>query len=180
LEGRVAIVTGGSSGFGRATAVRLASEGAKILVADLDRPGGEETIGFVGQIGGEGELFVGDIATQEGATRMMQHAVDRFGAADILVNNAGIAPQGESGRTWDMSEEAWDRVLRINLKSIYLCSRACIPHMLAKGKGAIVKCRFDRGVAHRQQRRLRRCEERNTRLHASGGDRARGAECPRQ
>lgn len=138
LEGRVAIVTGGSSGFGRATALRLASEGAKILVGDLDAPGGEETVGLVGQIGGEGDLCIGDIATPEGAANLIAQALARFGTVDILVNNAGIAPQGEAGRTWDMSEESWDRVLRINLKSVYLCARAAIPTMLARGKGAIV------------------------------------------
>jgi NAD(P)-dependent dehydrogenase (short-subunit alcohol dehydrogenase family) len=138
LDGRIAIVTGGSSGFGRATAVRLASEGAKILVADLDEPNGQETLGLVGQVGGESDLFVGDIATPEGAAAMYDRTLERFGTVDILVNNAGIEPQGEAGRTWDMSEESWDRVIRVNLKSIYLCSRAVIPTMIAKGKGSIV------------------------------------------
>jgi 3-oxoacyl-[acyl-carrier protein] reductase len=138
LEGRVAIVTGASSGFGRATAIRLASEGAKILAADLDEEKGHETVGFVGQSGGESGLFIGDIATEDGARAMVRRALDLFGTVDILVNNAGIAPEGEDGRTWDVAEDSWDRVLRVNLKSIYLCSRAALPTMIAKGKGSIV------------------------------------------
>ena len=138
LEGRVAIVTGGSSGFGRATAVRLASEGAKVLVADLDEGNGRETVGLVGQIGGESDLFIGDIATEAGAASMVRRAQDLFGTVDILVNNAGIAPEGEDGRTWDAPEDSWDRVIRVNLKSIYLCTRAALPTMIAKGKGSVV------------------------------------------
>jgi NAD(P)-dependent dehydrogenase (short-subunit alcohol dehydrogenase family) len=138
LEGRIAVVTGASSGFGRATSIRLASEGAKILAADLDEGNGRDTLGLVGQVGGEAELFVGDIATEAGASAMVRRALDLFGAVDILVNNAGIAPDGESGRTWDVPEESWDRLIRVNLKSIYLCSRAALPTMIARKKGAIV------------------------------------------
>jgi NAD(P)-dependent dehydrogenase (short-subunit alcohol dehydrogenase family) len=138
LEGRVAIVTGGSSGFGRATAVRLASEGAKVVIGDLDAERGHETVGLVGQIGGQCELFVGDIATASGATAMAERAQAVFGSIDILVNNAGVAPEGEAGRSWDATEESWDRVIRINLKSVYLCTRAVLPVMIAKGKGSVV------------------------------------------
>jgi NAD(P)-dependent dehydrogenase (short-subunit alcohol dehydrogenase family) len=138
LEGRVAIVTGASSGFGRATAIRLASEGANVLAADLDEAGGRDTVGLVGQAGGEADLFIGDIATESGANAMVRRALDLFGTVDILVNNAGIAPEGEDGRTWDVPEDSWDRLIRVNLKSIYLCSRAAIPTMIAKGKGAVV------------------------------------------
>jgi NAD(P)-dependent dehydrogenase (short-subunit alcohol dehydrogenase family) len=138
LEGRVAIVTGASSGFGRATSIRLASEGARVLAADLDEGGGRETVGLVGQIGGESDLFIGDIATEAGATAMVKRALDLFGTVDILVNNAGIAPEGADGRTWDVPEDSWDRLIRVNLKSIYLCTRAAVPTMIAKGKGAVV------------------------------------------
>jgi NAD(P)-dependent dehydrogenase (short-subunit alcohol dehydrogenase family) len=134
----VAVVTGASSGFGRATALRLASEGAHVLVADLDEDGGHETVGLVGQIGGLSELVVCDVGTAGGAEAMTRAALARFGGLDILVNNAGIRPEGETGRSWDVAEEGWDRVIRVNLKSIYLCSRQAIPLMIAKGKGAIV------------------------------------------
>jgi NAD(P)-dependent dehydrogenase (short-subunit alcohol dehydrogenase family) len=138
LEGRVAIVTGASSGFGRATSIRLASEGARVLAADLDEAGGRETVGLVGQIGGESDLFIGDIATEAGASAVVKRTLDLFGTVDILVNNAGIAPEGADGRTWDVPEDSWDRLIRVNLKSIYLCTRAAVPTMIAKGKGAVV------------------------------------------
>ena len=109
LDGRIAIVTGGSSGFGRATAVRLASEGAKILVADLDEPNGQETLGLVGQVGGESDLFVGDIATPEGAAAMYDRTLERFGTVDILVNNAGIEPQGEAACRAATAHESMQR-----------------------------------------------------------------------
>jgi len=137
LSDRIAIVTGGSSGFGRATAVRFAEEGARVVVADLDEEWGNETIALVEAAGGEGSLIVGDIATAEGAGRAVEYAVERFGALHILVNNAGIA-QNVDGDTWDSSEETWDQILRVNLKSVFLCSRAAIPHLLARGGGAVV------------------------------------------
>jgi NAD(P)-dependent dehydrogenase (short-subunit alcohol dehydrogenase family) len=137
LDGRVAIVTGASSGFGRATAVRLADEGASVVVADLDEQGGEETVALVEKAGGEAELVVGDIATEPGARRAVEQTVARFGTVDVLVNNAGIAPP-EKRDSWDAPLDSWDRVLRVNLTSVYLCSRAVIPVLLAKGRGSVV------------------------------------------
>jgi len=137
LDGRIAIVTGAASGFGRATAVRLAEEGASVLVADVDGRGGEESVALVEKAGGQAELVVGDIATEAGARQAVEQAVARFGTVDVLVNNAGIAPP-ERGDSWDAAEDSWDRVIRINLKSVYLCSRAAIPVMLAQGRGSIV------------------------------------------
>jgi NAD(P)-dependent dehydrogenase (short-subunit alcohol dehydrogenase family) len=137
LDGRIAIVTGASSGFGRAIAVRLAEEGASVVVADLDEAPGEETVALVEKAGGAGELVVGDVATDAGARTLVERAQARFGTVDILVNNAGIAPP-ERGETWDAPEDSWDRVIRVNLKSVYLCSRAVIPVLLAKGTGSIV------------------------------------------
>jgi NAD(P)-dependent dehydrogenase (short-subunit alcohol dehydrogenase family) len=137
LDGRIAIVTGASSGFGRATAVRLAEEGAHVVVADLDERGGEESVALVEKAGSEAILVIGDIATEAGARAVLDQALTRFGTVDILVNNAGVAPP-EQHDTWDAPEDSWDRVLRINLKSIYLNSRAVIPVLVAKGGGSIV------------------------------------------
>jgi NAD(P)-dependent dehydrogenase (short-subunit alcohol dehydrogenase family) len=137
LDGRVVIVTGGSSGFGRATAVRVAGEGAHVLVADLDEAGGEERVHLVEHARREADLVVGDVATEDGARRVADRARERFGRIDVLVNNAGIAPP-EPSDSWDAPEESWDRVLRINLKSVYLNSRAVIPTMIEQGGGSIV------------------------------------------
>ena len=126
LAGKVAIVTGGSSGFGRATAVRFAEEGARVVIADLDEAGGKETGRQVAAAGSEAELVVGDISTLAGA-RARSSARSRASAGlDVLVNNAGIA-QTDARDTWDAAEETWDRVIRVNLRSVYACSKAAIP-----------------------------------------------------
>jgi NAD(P)-dependent dehydrogenase (short-subunit alcohol dehydrogenase family) len=135
--GKTAIITGASSGFGRATAVRFAAEGARIVVADLDEAGGAETARLVLQAGSDAEVVVGDISTDEGAAAMVDRAVRRFAGVDVLVNNAGIS-QSDVRDTWNAPPETWDRVIQTNLKSVYVCSRATIPHLLEAGGGAIV------------------------------------------
>jgi NAD(P)-dependent dehydrogenase (short-subunit alcohol dehydrogenase family) len=137
LNGKVAIVTGSASGFGRATAARLAEEGATVVVADLDAAGGAETVDMVTRLGARAELVVADISTLAGAKETVDRATDRFGGLDILVNNAGIA-QGTERNTWDCDEEVWDRVIQINLKSVYACTKAAVPRMRARGGGAVV------------------------------------------
>ena len=137
LDGSVAIVTGGSSGFGRAIATRVAREGANVVIADLDEPGGKESVGLVKDAGSEAELVVADISTQSGARAVVERTLERFGTVNVLVNNAGIAP-GESTDSWDAPEASWDRVIQVNLKSVFLCSRAAIPVMIANGGGSIV------------------------------------------
>src|SRR5690606_10738390 len=114
LADKVAIVTGAASGFGRETALRFAEEGASVVVGDLDDAGGRETVASIQKAGGRAELVVGDVATAEGAAALVERAREAFGGLHVLVNNAGIA-QKERGSTWDMAEEVWDRVIRINL-----------------------------------------------------------------
>ena len=137
LEKKIAIVTGGSSGFGRATAERFAREGARVVIADLDEQGGNETCRRVAAAGADAELVVGDISALDGARRAVERAVARFGGLDVLVNNAGIA-QTDLKDTWEASEDVWDRVIRVNLRSVYACSKAAIPVMLERGRGSIV------------------------------------------
>ena len=137
LEGRIAIVTGASSGFGRATATRFAEEGARIVVADLDEEGGKETCRLVSATGSDAELVVGDISTLAGAARAVERARARFGGLDVLVNNAGIA-QMDLEDSWNTSEETWDRVIRVNLRSVYACAKAAIPVLLERGRGSVV------------------------------------------
>jgi NAD(P)-dependent dehydrogenase (short-subunit alcohol dehydrogenase family) len=134
LGGKVAIITGAASGFGRTTALHFASEGAGVVVVDLDEP---RAIATVEEIGSGARLVVGDVSTSETAARAVATAVDEFGRLDVLVNNAGIA-QTEMRDTWDTAEDVWDRVVQVNLRSVYACSRAAIPQMLEAGSGAIV------------------------------------------
>jgi NAD(P)-dependent dehydrogenase (short-subunit alcohol dehydrogenase family) len=138
LEGKVGIVTGSASGFGRTTALRFAEEGARVVVVDVDGAKAAETVELIAGAGGEGHLAVEDIATVAGARAAVDAAVGRFGGVDVLVNNAGISQSEPPRDTWDAEEEIWDRLVRVNLKSVYACCRAAIPRLLERGGGAIV------------------------------------------
>jgi NAD(P)-dependent dehydrogenase (short-subunit alcohol dehydrogenase family) len=137
LSGKIAVITGAASGFGRATSVRFAEEGARVVVADLHAERAEETASLVKKAGSQAEIVVGDIATREGAELAISTCLARFGGIDILVNNAGIASHRMTD-TWNVSDEDWDRILRVNLKSVFLCSRAAINAMLERNGGSIV------------------------------------------
>ena len=100
LRDKVAIVTGGSSGFGRATSIRFGEEGARVVVADLDEAWGKQTVALVEQAGGQASLVVADVATTAGAGAVVGHALERFGSLDVLVNNAGIA-QRDPEDSWN-------------------------------------------------------------------------------
>jgi NAD(P)-dependent dehydrogenase (short-subunit alcohol dehydrogenase family) len=134
LEGKVAIVTGAASGFGRTTAIRFAREGARVVVVDLDEPRGHEV---VAELGDAACLVVGDVSSFGVAQQAVATAQEQFGGLHVLVNNAGIV-QGDDRDTWDTSEDMWDRVLRVNLRSVYVCSKAAIPVMIGARTGSVV------------------------------------------
>lgn len=132
LEGRVAVVTGGGSGIGLATARRFASEGAKVVVADLDPATGKAA---ADQVGG---LFVQvDVTDEEQVKALFQTTVDTYGKLDIAFNNAGISPPDDDS-ILTTGIEAWERVQKVNLTSVYLCCKYALPHMQANGKGSII------------------------------------------
>jgi len=137
FEHRVVIVTGAASGFGEATALGFARRGAQVVVVDLDEPRGAATVEALQAVGPGAELVVGDVSTSETARRAVATALEAYGRLDVLVNNAGIV-QGDMRDTWDTEEATWDRVLQVNLRSIYVCSRAAIPVMVEAGRGSIV------------------------------------------
>jgi NAD(P)-dependent dehydrogenase (short-subunit alcohol dehydrogenase family) len=134
-QDRVAIVTGGASGIGRAAARLLASEGARVCVADLDGAGAERVAKEIGEAGGEAFGCSADCATVEGNDEMVRRTVDQYGALHIAYLNAGIA-RGSTIRGGDL--DVWDEVISVNLRGVYLGMRAMVEPMIAQGGGSIV------------------------------------------
>jgi NAD(P)-dependent dehydrogenase (short-subunit alcohol dehydrogenase family) len=140
LEGKVAIVTGAGSratgiGNGRATAVLFAREGARVLLVDQHSGAAEETLAMITDEGGAGEVFAADVTNAADCRAMVERAVQQWGRLDILDNNVGI---GGAGSVVGVSEEDWDRVMAVNVKSMMLASKYAIPAMTAAGGGAII------------------------------------------
>ena len=138
LEGKVAIVTGGGSGLGRAGALALAREGARVLVADLNGDTAAETAARIAQAGGAAKAFTADAGKAADAERTVRAAVGEFGALHVLYNNAGIAIPFQDGFTPAVEPEVWDRVIRVNLSSVFYCSKYAIPEIAAAGGGTII------------------------------------------
>ena len=137
LEGKVALVTGGGSGIGRASAEAFAREGARVVVADLSESNALETAAKIGEGGGEAATAIGDVTDGADAEAMVRAAVDRYGRLDVLLNSAGITSR--HGSLKDASpEEAWDKVIDINLKGTWMVSWHAVPEMERSGGGSIV------------------------------------------
>ncbi|GAA1289841.1 3-oxoacyl-ACP reductase [Saccharothrix xinjiangensis] len=132
LEGRVAVVTGGGSGIGLASAKRLASEGARVVVADVDGDAGKAAADAV-----DGLFVQVDVTDEEQVRALFQTAVDTYGSLDVAFNNAGISPPDDDS-ILTTGIEAWDRVQKVNLTSVYLCCKHAIPHMLSRGRGSVI------------------------------------------
>ncbi len=135
FEGRVALITGGGSGLGRATALRLASEGAAVVVADINPDGGRETCRLIGAEGGRALFVQADVTRAADAEKMVAETVEAFGRLDVLVPSAGV---GAGGTVVDVSEQDWDRVVDLDLKGVFLSCKFAVPAMLETGGGAIV------------------------------------------
>ncbi len=136
IRGKVAVVTGAGSGIGRATAVRLAREGASIIVADLDNTGGRETAGRIAAAGGAATAVHADVTRETDARRMLATAEERYGGLDILCNNAGITT-GTLDFTQATSDQ-WQRVIDVNLRAVILGTHLALPLLRRRGGGAIV------------------------------------------
>ena len=136
LSGQVAIVTGGGSGQGRASSLLFAQEGAKVVVADVNADGAEETAQLINRNeGGQATALRADVTRAGDAQSMVDAAVSNYGRLDILINNAGMTLfKGID----DTSEEDWDRIVNTNLKGVFLCCKAAIPAMRESGGGSIV------------------------------------------
>lgn len=141
LDGKAALITGAGRGIGRATALLFAREGARVAAADVSEQGAAETAALIEQAGGKAIALGCDVTAPEQVGRMVDAAVSAFGRLDCAFNNAGIAAfqVGAGGKkTADWSEEAFDRMIAVNLKGVWLCMRAELERMAAQGAGAIV------------------------------------------
>ena len=135
LQDRVAIVTGGGSGIGRGTCFRLSEEGARIAVFDVNLEAAEDTAREIASSGGQALALRVDVSSREHVESAVQEVIDAFGRIDILVNNAGMSDSGLISR---MTDDLWDRMHDVNLKGVFLCCRAVIPHMKKQRYGRIV------------------------------------------
>jgi NAD(P)-dependent dehydrogenase (short-subunit alcohol dehydrogenase family) len=135
LQGKVAIVTGGASGIGRASAIAFAREGARVVVVDIDERNGEETVAVIAALGHDAFFARADVASETEVKRVVEETIVHWGKIDILFNNAGVVlvkPLEE------VTGDEWDRVMSINVKAAFLAIKHTVPHMRTGGGGAIL------------------------------------------
>ena len=138
LDDRVAIVTGGAWGIGRATTRRLAADGARVLIADVDTDAGGENVEAIREAGGVAEALRVDVSQPRDIEAMVRRAVALWGRLDILVNNAFEASSAGQGGAVEVTEEGWDRDMAVMLKSVFLATKHAVPEMRKSGGGSIV------------------------------------------
>ena len=134
LKGRIAVVTGGAQGIGRAVTERFVASGAKVAIWDFDQPLAEKTASQIGN--NSVKAYAADVRDPASIDKALKSTLGDFGRADILVNNAGIA--GVNASTWETSVDEWRKVMSINLDGPFICSRAVVPTMIAQNYGRIV------------------------------------------
>lgn len=136
FAGQVALVTGGAAGIGRATALAFAGQGLKVVVADVDASGGEQTVASIRTAGGEAVFVPCDVTQEAQVQQLMARTLDAYGRLDYAFNNAGI--EIEQGRLAEGSEAEFDAIMGVNVKGVWLCMKHQLPLLLAQGGGAIV------------------------------------------
>ncbi len=149
FEDKVVVVTGAGSGIGRACAENFAAEGAKVIVVDINKSSADAVVEQLKSTGRQAVAIIADVSKASDAEKIAQEAVARFGGIDCLVNNAGIQTYGT---VVDTDEAMWDRTININLKSVFLVSKHCIPEMAKRGGGAVVNMGSVQGI--RSQRNV--------------------------
>ncbi len=141
LEGKIALVTGGASGIGRATALAFAREGARVAVADILEEAAQSTVTEIEAMGGQALAIACDVTDDDAVKAMIARAVDAYGSLDCAFNNAGIAPyQVNAGgqKIADVAPEAWRRLIDVNLTGVWLCLRHEVAQMRAQGSGGVI------------------------------------------
>jgi NAD(P)-dependent dehydrogenase (short-subunit alcohol dehydrogenase family) len=149
LEQKVALVTGGGSGIGRASAVAFAREGAKIAVSDIHITGGEETVRLIQAAGGTALFVQADVSRAADVEALVKKVVEVYGRLDCALNNAGI--QGEIRQTAECSEENWNHIIAINLTGVWLCMKHELAYMMPQGRSTIVNTASNFGLAGSQR-----------------------------
>ena len=134
LENKVVIITGAGSGIGRETALLFAKEGAKVVVADVNEKGGEETVAQIKK-NGEGFFVKLDVTNREQSVQMAKTTLEKYGRIDVLINNAGIVQDAFVSK---MTEQQWDKVIDINLKGVFNCIQSVVETMMKQGSGVII------------------------------------------
>jgi len=137
LQDKVALITGSAGGMGKAAAELFAREGASIIVTDVLADEGEETARVIRDAGGKAIFVKADVSKEDEVEHLVARSIEAFGRIDVLYNNAGIMPADDGGVT-DISEAIWDRIMDVNLKSTFFCTKHVVPHMIKQGKGSIV------------------------------------------
>jgi NAD(P)-dependent dehydrogenase (short-subunit alcohol dehydrogenase family) len=143
LAGKRALITAAGSGIGRASAVLFAEHGAAVAVADIDAAGAAETASMIAAAGGRAVAIEADASRWDSVQTMVERAVAELGGIDVLFNNVGI---GKRGHVHELEESDWDRIMDVTLKSVFLCSKAVVPHFLAQQRGAIVNTASTYGI----------------------------------
>jgi len=138
LANKVAIVTGAAAGLGRAVAARFAREGAHVIAADKDASRGESLAADLRHSGLSATFIPADISDEASIRTLIAAAISHHARIDILYNNAGILPADQDAPVHELSPDAWDRILRVNLRGPFLCAKFAIPHMLHQGSGVII------------------------------------------
>lgn len=150
IEGKVALVTGSGSGIGRATALRLAREGAAVVVDDIDEAGGRETVRQIEAAGGRAAFIRADVASEAGVRAMVSFTEETFGGLDIVVNNAGVVEGVTTERLSfpELEPERWNRTLEVNLRGVILGTQYGIQAMRKRGSGVIVNISSGAGIGY--------------------------------
>ena len=143
LKDKVAIVTGGGSGIGQATARLFAQHGARVVIADVNIDGAQATADTIRQAGGEATALQVDITDSTQIREMVDTAIETYGGIDILFNGAGLITLGNA---LDTDEQSWHRVIAVNLTGTFLCSRAVLPHLVERGGGSIINVSSSTGA----------------------------------